>query len=176
MTTTVTAADLTETMSPSQTIGPLYGFCLLFPGSENTVDPSDADAIRISGGVYDGNGDPVEYPECLLEVWEGEQYARTRTDEAGQWHVVVHKPPRRQLADGRVQVPHLNVTLFARGLLKQAQTLVYFPDEVEANAADPIMELVGADRSARMVASGDGSDLRYDVHLQGPSESVFFDF
>ena len=75
--TTVDTAQLTESLSPSQTIGPLYGFCLLFPGSENTVDPSAPEAVRISGGVYDGKGAPVEYPECLVEVWEGEQYART---------------------------------------------------------------------------------------------------
>lgn len=170
------AAELTEAMVPSQTIGPLYGFSLLFAGSESTVDPSVEGAVRILGGVYDGNGEPVQYPECLVEVWEGEQYARTRTDENGQWKVVMRKPPSRLLLGGRVQAPHLNVTIFARGLLKQAQTLIYFPDEEEANAADPIMELVEAELRGRLVASEDAGELRYDIHLQGSSESVFFDY
>ena len=99
-----------------------------------------------------------------------------RTDEGGQWHVVVRKPPSRELPDGRVLAPRLNVTIFARGLLKQAETLIYFPDESEANQADPVMERVAADIRGRLVASDDGRELHFDIHLQGPSESVFFDY
>jgi protocatechuate 3,4-dioxygenase, alpha subunit len=162
--------------SPSQTSGPLFGFALMFEGSHEAVPPSSPGAVRIEGAVIDGDGVPVYWPECFLEFWEGDQFARTRTDEDGNYAVVVRKPEAQTMADGSVAAPYLNVALFARGLLKQAQTRVYFPDESAANDADPILELVPEEDRQLLVARPDGELLRFDIHLQGENETPFFAF
>jgi protocatechuate 3,4-dioxygenase alpha subunit len=165
-----------EVLSPSQTCGPLYGFALIFDGSEQAVDPGSPGAVTIEGVVRDGAGDPVAYPECFLEVWQGEQWARARTDEEGMYRVVVRKPEPGAAPNGQAQAPHLNVTVFARGLLKQAQTRIYFPDEEAANAGDPVLRLVPSEDRHTLIAQDQGALLRFDIHLQGEDETVFFDF
>lgn len=163
-------------MSPSQTIGPLYGFALMFEGSENAVEPDSPGAIRLRGRILDGEGAPVVYPEGMVEVWHGRQWARARTDEDGWFRVVVAKPSAPPLPDGRIQAPHLNLTVFARGLLKQAQTRVYFPDEDEANGIDPVLQRVSAADRHTLIATPQDDGLWFDVHLRGEYETVFFDF
>ena len=165
-----------EIPSPSQTIGPLYGFALMFEGAHQAVAPDSPGAVRIEGLLIDGDGIPLSWPEGFLEFWEGEQWARTRTDAQGSYGVVVRKPRPAPTPDGRVQAPHLNVTVFARGLLKQALTRVYFPDETAANAADPILELVPESDRELLVARQDGDVLRFDIRLQGENETPFFAF
>jgi len=166
---------MTEPLSPSQTIGPLWGFALMFEGSAQAVDPSEPGALRLYGNVSDGLG-PLGYPDSLLEVWHGEQWARTRPDEDGNYAVVVRKPPPLELPDGAgVQAPHLNLCVFARGLLKQVITRVYFPDEAAANAADPVLALVDPDDRETLVGTYDADGgLRFDVRIQGDRETVFF--
>ena len=66
--------------------------------------------------------------------------------------------------------------MFARGLLKQLLTRVYFPDEADANAADPILELVPAADRELLIAKREGEGLRFDIHLQGEDETPFFAF
>jgi protocatechuate 3,4-dioxygenase, beta subunit len=167
----VTASDEAETTSPSQTIGPLYGFALIWPGSELAADPAAPGTIRIRGRVFDGSGAVLARPEAMLELWAGNQFARTRTDPDGAFTAVLARP-----AAPAGQAPHVNVTVFARGLLKQAQTRLYFPDEAAANAADPVLAAVPAERRPRLIARREGDELAFDVHLQGDQESVFFDF
>jgi protocatechuate 3,4-dioxygenase, alpha subunit len=162
--------------SPSQTSGPLFGFALMFEGGNEAVPPSSPGAVRIEGAVIDGDGVPVYWPECFLEFWEGDQFARTRTDEDGNYAVVVRKPDAQTMPDGSVAAPHLNVAVFARGLLKQAQTRVYFPDESAANDADPILAFVPEEDRRLLVACTDGEALRFDIHLQGENETPFFAF
>jgi protocatechuate 3,4-dioxygenase beta subunit len=159
------------TTSPSQTIGPLYGFALMWPGSELASDPGQPGSIRVRGHVRDGSGAVLAYPEAMVELWAGDQFARTRTDPDGAFTAVLAKP-----AAPAGQAPHVNVTVFARGLLKQAQTRLYFPDEAAANAADPVLAAVPADRRERLIARQEGGDLVFDVNLQGDQESVFFGF
>jgi protocatechuate 3,4-dioxygenase, alpha subunit len=162
--------------SPSQTSGPLWGFALIFEGSENALDPMDPRAIRLRGRVTDGDGSPVAWPDALVEVWNGDIWARGRTDEQGFYSVVIAKPEGATTPDGRRLAPHLNLTLFARGLLRQIATRVYFPDEAEANAVDAVLEQVPeADRHTLVAREQDG-ELRFDVVLQGEGETVFFDF
>jgi protocatechuate 3,4-dioxygenase, beta subunit len=160
-----------ETTSPSQTIGPLYGFSLMWPGSELAAEPGQPGSVRIRGRVLDGAGGPLAYPEGMLELWAGDQFARTRTDSDGGFTAVLAKP-----AAPAGQAPHVNVAVFSRGLLKQAQTRLYFPDEAAANAADPVLTAVPADRRPTLIARQDGGDLVFDIHLQGDKETVFFDF
>ena len=161
--------------TPSQTSGPLWGFALMFEDSQNAVDADSPGALRLEGRVFDGNR-PLAYPDCLLEVWQGEQFARSRTDEEGRFRLVVRKPEPLSAPDGAVLAPHLNVSVFARGLLKQAQTRLYFPDEEEANASDPVLELVPEEDRNTLIAREENGVLRFDIHLQGEQETVFFDF
>ena len=165
---------MTHSPTPSQTVGPFFGFALPFPLDADAVDPGDPRALRIEGQVLDGAGDPV--PDALVEAWQTDAFARCRTDAEGAFHFVLLKPGQLTAPDGRAQAPHLNVTVFARGLLRQLVTRLYFPDEEAANAVDPVLNLV-EDPKARstLVAASDGpSKLRFDVHLQGDRETVFF--
>jgi protocatechuate 3,4-dioxygenase alpha subunit len=166
---------VTELQTPSQTSGPLFGFALMFEGCADAVAPDSPGALRIEGIVSDGGG-PVAWPECFLEVWQGELWARARTDADGRYAVTVRKPEPAELPGGPPQAPHLNVAVFARGLLKQALTRVYFPDETDANGADPVLELVPERDRRLLVARTDGDVLRFDIVLQGENETPFFAF
>jgi protocatechuate 3,4-dioxygenase alpha subunit len=158
--------------TPSQTVGPFFGFAMPFGSDADAVAPGSHGAIRVEGQMLDGAGDPV--PDGLIEVWGEDQFARCRTDAEGAFHVTVRKPAARPGIDGRTQAPYLNVTVFARGLLRHLATRVYFPDEEEANRLDPILERVPADRRNSLIAHrGDGA-LRFDIRLQGEGETVFF--
>ena len=167
---------MAEIQNPSQTIGPLYGFALMFEGSHEAVPPDSPGAVRIEGLIIDGDGVPLSWPEGFIEVWEGDQWARARTDEDGVYRVVVRKPDAQPTPDGTVLAPSLNVAVFARGLLKQCLTRVYFPDETAANAADPVLELVPAEDRHLLVAAREGDVLRFDIRLQGENETPFFAF
>ena len=164
--------------SPSQTIGPMYGFALYEKGMERAVDPDEPGAVHIRGYVLDGDGEPLAHPDALVEVWLGDQFTRARTDAFGVWHVWVRRPSERvELPDGTVLAPYLHATVWARGLMKQAETRIYFPDEAEANAADPVLARVPEDRRHTLVATPeDDGALRFDIRLQGEGETVFFDF
>ena len=83
------SAETIHYLTPSQTIGPRFGFSLMFEGSESAVDPSDPHTIEISGRLLDGDGEPVAYPEAMLELWVADQFARTRTDPAGDYRAVL---------------------------------------------------------------------------------------
>ena len=150
--------------TPSQTVGPFFGYALPFEGGHEAA--SGAAALRIEGQLLDGGGEPV--PDGLLELWAGQQFARCRTDSEGLFHVTVAKP-----ASGD-EAPHLDVTVFARGLLRHLATRIYFPDEAAANATDRILNLVDPARRHTLIAHAEGAVLRFDIRLQGESETVFF--
>jgi protocatechuate 3,4-dioxygenase alpha subunit len=158
--------------TPSQTVGPFFGFAMPFGSDADAVAPGSQGAIRIEGQMVDGAGDPV--PDGLIEVWREDQFARCRTDAEGAFHVTVRKPGPGPSIGGRTQAPHLDVTVFARGLLRHLATRIYFPDEEEANRLDPILELVAAERRHSLTANSDGGTLRFDIRLQGDDETVFF--
>ncbi len=155
------------TPTPSQTVGPFFGFALPFEEDAEAVTAGAEGAIRIEGQVLDGAGEPV--PDALLEVSQGEQFARCLTNVEGAFHFTVVKPAA---ADG---APFLHVTVFARGLLRHLSTRLYFPDESDANDSDPVLRLVDAARRSTLVARRDGEVLRFDVRLQGEDETVFFE-
>jgi protocatechuate 3,4-dioxygenase alpha subunit len=157
-------------------MGPLYGFALMFEGSHEAVPPDSPGALRIEGLILDGDGAPLAWPEGFIEFWQGEQFARGRTDESGRYSVVVRKPAAEPTSEGSVLAPYFNVAVFARGLLKQVVTRVYFPDEEAANSSDPVLELVPADDRELLIAMPEGDALRFDIVLQGANETPFFDF
>ena len=107
-------------------------------------------------------------------------FARDGTDGGdGTFTLLTVKPGRVPDGAGTLQAPHIAVTIMARGMLNRCVTRIYFDDEPEANAADPVLARVPADRRdtliARSPAGGTGTDgYRFDIRLQGPGETVFF--
>jgi protocatechuate 3,4-dioxygenase alpha subunit len=150
--------------TPSQTVGPFFGYALPFEAGHDAA--SGQEALRIEGQLLDGAGEPV--PDGLVELSGGQQFARCRTDTEGAFQFTVVKP-----AAG-VEAPHLDVTIFARGLLRHLATRMYFPDEQRANASDRVLNLVDPARRDTLIAHSGGQVLRFDIRLQGESETVFF--
>ena len=160
-------------LTPSQTVGPFFGVGLPFENGEQLAPPGSAGVMRIEGQVLDGKGEPV--PDALLEIWQpGTGFGRARTDSEGAFSFTTVKPGAVPAPDGRVQAPHFNVTVFARGLLRHLVTRMYFPDETAANAADPVLNLVEPARRETLIAKHCDGVLHFDVRLQGERETVFF--
>ena len=153
--------------TPSQTVGPFFGFALPFEEDANAVAPHAAGAVRVEGQVLDGAGQSV--PDALLEIWHGRQFARCRTDAEGAFHFTVSKPEASTGA-----APFLNLTVFARGLLRHLCTRIYCPDEPLANEGDPALARVAPKRRHTLIARQEAGILHYDVRLQGEDETVFF--
>ena len=165
---------MSASLTPSQTVGPFFGVGLPFERSEQAVPPASLGAIRIEGQVFDGNDAAV--PDALIEIVQpdGMRFARCRTDAEGAFSFTTVKPASSRMPDGSVQAPHLNVTVFARGLLRHLVTRMYFPDETAANTSDPVLNLVEAGRRSTLIAEDDENVLRFDIRLQGDQETVFF--
>lgn len=182
--------------STSQTIGPFLRIGLEWMVIEDLAPKGIAgERVSVEGRVIDGDGTAV--PDAAVEIWQANSqgkyaspedtqakplepgfrgYGRSLTDDAGAFRFRTIKPGPVPGPDGRLQAPHLVVTIFMRGLLKQLVTRMYFPDE-SRNAGDPVLGLVPAERRPTLVAKlkGDGV-LEWNVVLQGNSETVFFDF
>jgi protocatechuate 3,4-dioxygenase alpha subunit len=160
--------------TPSQTVGPFLHLALADSEARHAVPAGTPGAIAVRGRVLDGNGDPV--PDAVIETWQADaKFGRCATDTDGAWEIYTVKPSPAATRDGRVQAPHLVVSLFARGLLDRVVTRCYFADEPGANAADPALSFVPADRRQLLVAAREAShEYRLDIRLQGPDESVFF--
>ena len=193
-----------SSITPSQTVGPYFKYGLT-PGndyawndafSNDLVTPDvSGDRIRIVGQVFDGEGKVI--PDSMLEIWQADAqgrfadpqdtraapnavfkgFGRCGADAKGGFEFRTIKPGPVPGPDDKVQAPHILLAVFARGMTQQAITRIYFEDEA-ANTADPILALVPADRRATLFAKreqGDAATYRFDVHLQGDSETVFFD-
>jgi protocatechuate 3,4-dioxygenase alpha subunit len=101
-------------------------------------------------------------------------FGRCPTDAEGRWAIRTLKPGPLPAPDGGTEAPHLDVSVFARGLLGRVVTRIYFPDEAEANAADPLLASVPDPRvRERLIALPDSEGLRFDIHLQGDQETPF---
>jgi protocatechuate 3,4-dioxygenase alpha subunit len=165
--------------TPSQTIGPFFHFALVSLGSGDD-QPLHGRHIEISGRLLDGLGAGV--PDALIEIWQADssdaigRFARSATDEEGWFRFRVARP--RAVADpnGGAQAPHVAVGVLARGLLRRLVTRMYFGGVAE-NDGDLVLSLVPASRRATLVAKREsGADrFRFDIVLQGPAETVFFD-
>jgi protocatechuate 3,4-dioxygenase alpha subunit len=154
--------------TPSQTVGPFFGFALPFENDADGADGESREAIRVEGQVLDGAGASV--PDALVEASAGEQFARCRTDGEGAFHLTLRKPV---VNDG---APCFEITVFARGLLRHVQTRMYFPDEESANRADRVLRRVDESRRHTLIARRDGDIVHFDIRLQGDGETVFFAF
>jgi protocatechuate 3,4-dioxygenase alpha subunit len=185
--------------TPSQTIGPFFAVGLIWPDGPEVVPEGTPGAVRLGGRVLDGAGEPVA--DALVETWQADPagrfahpddprgpgwspggsaaggfrgFGRSATDAEGRWAVHTVKPGPVPAPDGGTEAPHLDVSVFARGLLGRLVTRVYFPDEPDANAADPLLASIpDPEVRARLVAAPDGDRLRFDIRLQGDQETPF---
>jgi len=102
-------------------------------------------------------------------------FGRCPTAAGGRYRIRTLKPAPLPAPGGGTEAPHLDVSVFARGLLDRVVTRIYFPDETAANDADPVLSAIGDPaRRATLIAIADGDMLRFDIHLQGEHETVFF--
>ncbi len=155
--------------TPSQTVGPYYTIGLCRRVENELAQPDDPGSLRLAGRLLDGDEQPIG--DGMVEVWQadGGRWGRSGTDADGQFSFVITKPAARAS-----EAPHLDVYVFARGLLKHQLTRVYFPDEPEANAADPVLSsLPEADRAVLVAEQEDGA-VRFDIRMQGDRQTVFF--
>ena len=166
-------------VTPSQMVGPLFHDCLL--REDRCEGPASDDGgaqIRVEGRVIDGDGAAV--PDAVIEVWHAAGFARIGTDAEGRFSFSTTRPKRVEFERGTMQAPHLSIAVFARGLMNHLFTRIYFDDD-PSTESDPILRLVPEVRRTTLIATRDpGESLtplyRFDVVLQGVSETVFFDF
>jgi protocatechuate 3,4-dioxygenase alpha subunit len=154
--------------TPSQTVGPFFAIALC---REKQSEIVPGGSLRIGGQVFDGAGEPV--PDAVVELWQADQggtrWGRCGTNETGRFEFRTEKPTS---VGG--EAPAVEVNVFARGLLRHLVTRIYFPDEVAANEADPVLSsLEPPDRETLIAAEEDGG-LRFDIYLQGEKQTVFF--
>ncbi len=186
--------------TPSQTVGPFFSFGLApeqygydfrsIAGSAVAEDGTPGTRIRVAGRVFDGEGQPLS--DALIEIWQADAEGRyahpadPRSSNAGFKGFgrtgTGTDPENRFVFDtvmpGAVagQAPHINVVVFARGMLNHLYTRVYFEDQAEANARDPVLLSVPSERRNTLMASREGTAAyRFDIRLQGDGETVFFD-
>ena len=177
--------------TPSQTIGPFFGHALPWAEGPFVVPAGRPDAVRITGKVYDGQGRPVL--DALVETWQADRagrvaadgdphaggesfsgFGRSALDAEGRYEICTVKPGRVADPALGLQAPHIDVSLFARGLLQRVVTRIYFADEAAANAEDPVLRALDVARRPTLLAEPVDGGYRFDIHLQGPDETVFF--
>ena len=187
-------------LTPSQTAGPYFAYALTPAGryaisdlATNDLVTEDAagERITIEGRVVDGDRELVT--DAMLEVWQADGdgrypgadpalanarfkgFGRVECNAEGRYCFHTVKPGRVPGPKGVMQAPHLNVGVFARGILRRLFTRIYFEDEA-ANASDPILALVPDEARQTLIARrvGKGAYV-FDVRLQGENETVFFE-
>jgi protocatechuate 3,4-dioxygenase alpha subunit len=163
--------------TPSQTVGPYLSIGLPWPDGSHVVAEDTPGRIRIHGRLFDGAGEVI--PDGMIETWQADAngefnapgfrgLGRCPTDAEGAFEIFTVKPGR--IGDG--QAPHIDVNVFARGMLNRCVTRIYFADE--DNEGDPVLDSVPEARRATILATPGEDGYRFDVHLQGESETVFF--
>jgi protocatechuate 3,4-dioxygenase alpha subunit len=152
--------------------------------NHSPVRPMPAgEPIEIIGRVIDGAGAIV--PDALVEIWQANVeghydgcdflgFGRAPTDEAGVFHFHTIRPGPVPGPGNTLQAPHIAVGVLGRGLLRRLATRLYFADS-PLNDSDPILGLVPAERRSTLIARRDGAVWRFDIVLNGPDETVFFD-
>jgi len=191
--------------TPSQTVGPYFAYGLSpdqygygelssLVGATLADEDTEGERVRIEGRVFDGAGEVI--PDAMLEIWQADAQGRyahpadarssnatftgfgrvgTGTDRLNRYWFETVKPG----AVDDTQAPHVNVIVFMRGLLTHAYTRLYFADEADANARDPVLATVPEERRSTLLAerheTPKGIVYRFDIHMQGDRETVFFD-
>jgi protocatechuate 3,4-dioxygenase, alpha subunit len=186
--------------TPSQTVGPFFGYAMPFPGGADVAPAGHPDVITVHGYVYDGEGKPI--PDAILDFWQARPdgsragspgslrvdtssgellgrdgvrftgFGRVSTTGDGHWALRTLPPA--------ADAPYISVCVFARGLLHHLFTRIYLPDTPD----DALLSSLAADRSATLRAVLDasacaaGTAYRFDIRIQGDvsQETVFLDF
>ena len=183
-------------IAPFQTVGPFFQVLVgQVRGRDVLVgDKTQGTRITIAGTVFDGAGAPM--PDALVEIWQADAngrfqhpadtrpgatdaafsgFGRAATDPSGHFVFDTIKPGVVPGPDDRAQAPHVLVSITARGVLTRYITRLYFADD-ERTAADPILELVPAARRQTLMATPTAPGrYQFDIRIQGPGETVFFD-
>jgi protocatechuate 3,4-dioxygenase alpha subunit len=179
--------------TPSATVGPYLAIGLTWPDGVWAAAEGTEGGIWIRGRVLDGAGDVV--PDAMIETWQADPdgrfpspedprgaasypgfrgYARAQTISGG-YEVFTLKPGRVPDGEGGRQAPHLDVSVFARGMLDRVVTRIYFADEAQANAEDVVLRSLPDDASRQtLIAAPSADGYTFDIHLQGERETVFF--
>jgi protocatechuate 3,4-dioxygenase alpha subunit len=188
--------------TPSQTIGPYFSYGLTPEQygydykqlAGNTLAEDGIDTITIRGQVFDGNGDTVR--DAILELWQADSrgryahpadgrssntgfggFARVGTGTLDGHFFEFHTVKPGAIGDG--QAPHITLVVFMRGLLNHVYTRIYFSDEAEANQGDPVLTSIDQGRRGTLIArrqdGAEGTVYRFDIHMRGDQETVFFD-
>jgi protocatechuate 3,4-dioxygenase, alpha subunit len=190
---------MTLAPTPSQTVGPFFSFGLTTEkcSVRRIAGPqAKGERVLLTCRVLDGDGAPV--PDAMIEIWQADAngkynhpddgqdkvadpactgFGRMGTGEDGSCEFETIKPGRVPGPGNVLQAPHLSVAVFARGMLKQLYTRIYFAGD-PANQEDPLLSLVPEDRRETLIAHADPARSgiwHFDVHLQGERETVFFD-
>ena len=192
-------------ITPSQTVGPYFAYGLTPRrdydwkdtfGSDLVTADTDGERIRIEGRVLDGDNVPIT--DCMLEIWQADAqgryaspadsrarpnalfhgFGRTPTDGDGRYRFDTIKPGRVPGLNDKLQAPHIVIAVYARGMLRQSYSRIYFADEA-ANSEDQILALVPAERRDTLIAQKSihdgGAVYTFDIRMQGEAETVFFE-
>jgi protocatechuate 3,4-dioxygenase alpha subunit len=187
-------------ITPSQTAGPYFAYALTPAGryaisdlATNDLVSDDAvgERITIAGRVIDGDGELVT--DAMLEIWQADGegrypgadpalsnarfkgFGRVECDAEGRYSFRTVKPGQVPGPNGAMQAPHINVGIFARGILRRLFTRIYFDGE-DANDGDPVLALVPVERRATLIARRAGAGAySLDIRLQGENETVFLE-
>jgi len=193
--------------TPSQTVGPFFHYGLMYDENGARVslmdemlvtDETKGQRILIKGQVTDGNGDPI--PDAMLEIWQADAngiyndpqdpnqaqadtnfrgFGRAATNQDGIFTFKTIKPGVVAYDESTNQAPHVNVRIFARGMLIHIYTRLYFSDEQDANADDPVLNLVPVERRDTLIALKENNDdlptYCFNISMQGNNETVFFE-
>jgi protocatechuate 3,4-dioxygenase alpha subunit len=164
-------------------------------GSTMVSKKTKGERITLTGRVFDGTGEPIR--DCVVEIWEADAaglypspsetrgaadphfagWGRTAADpETGEYRFETIKPGAVVFPDGRMQAPHVSLWIVARGINLGLNTRCYFSDEESANTADPILNRIEhKSRVKTLIGARKNDVVTFDIHLQGPDETVFFD-
>jgi protocatechuate 3,4-dioxygenase alpha subunit len=185
--------EIVMKQSASQTVGPFFRIGLMYGRAQNNLldEQTAGERITLTGVVYDGDGQPI--PDALIEIWQPDAkgifnhpsdplhaqadphfrgFGRAENRNAGRYEFKTIKPGGRDRMP-----PNINVHVFARGMLIHAMTRIYFSDE-PANTDDPVLRSVEPERRHTLIATREESEgppvYRFDIHMQGEDETVFF--
>jgi protocatechuate 3,4-dioxygenase alpha subunit len=179
-------------LTPSATVGPYLAIGLTWPDGIWAAEEGTEGGFWIRGRVIDGAGDVV--PDAMVETWQADPdggfpspedprgassypgfrgYARSAT-LTGEYEVFTLKPGRVPDGEGGLQAPHIDVSLFARGILDRVVTRIYFADDADANAEDVVLRGLSADQRRTLIAEKTDGGYRLDFYLQGDRETTFF--
>ncbi|KAE8765609.1 protocatechuate 3,4-dioxygenase subunit alpha [Georgenia thermotolerans] len=181
-------------ITPSQAVGPYSGIALPYEAGPDVAGPRRPGVLSLAVTVYDGAGQPL--PDALVEIWQPDEtghftvgggiytpvapdgfrgFGRAASGPDGTCEFRTVKPGAVITVDGAPQAPCIALTLFAGGVLKMLVTRVYFADEEVANSTDTLLMALPEERRRTLLAHPVEGGYRFDVHLQGPDETVFFD-